>query len=43
MNYMQDAIGSDAQNGPDVFSSYGPETRPGAIRRPTWWIASICC
>jgi len=25
LNYIQNAIGADAQNGPDVFSSYGPE------------------
>lgn len=25
LNYMQGAIGADAQNGPDIFSSYGPE------------------
>jgi uncharacterized protein (DUF1800 family) len=25
LNYMQGSIGADAQNGPDVFSSYGPE------------------
>ena len=25
LNYMQDAIGANAQNGPDIFSAYGPE------------------
>jgi len=33
LNYMQDAIGADAQNGPDVFSSYGPEL--GLANSPT--------
>ena len=33
LNYIQDAIGRDAQNGPDVFSSYGPEL--GLANSPT--------
>ena len=33
LNYMQDAIGAGAQNGPDVFSSYGPEL--GLANSPT--------
>jgi uncharacterized protein (DUF1800 family) len=33
LNYIQDAIGSGAQNGPDVFSSYGPEL--GLANSPT--------
>ena len=33
LNYMQGAIGSGAQNGPDVFSAYGPEL--GLANTPT--------
>ena len=33
LNYMQDSIGAGAQNGPDVFSSYGPEL--GLANSPT--------
>jgi uncharacterized protein (DUF1800 family) len=33
LNYMQSAIGADAKNGPDIFSSYGPEL--GLANSPT--------
>ncbi len=33
LNYMQNSVGADAQNGPEVFSAYGPEL--GLANSPT--------